>query len=127
MRKETSTNALNEQIINDSCGMANLLSVMGGRWKPAILCRLIHGTMRYNELKKTIEGISERMLVSQLRELERDGIITRTVHPEVPPKVEYKMTDIGLSMRDVLDAMSKWGNTYRMGAGQKPCKNGVTA
>ncbi|MBE9463810.1 winged helix-turn-helix transcriptional regulator [Dyadobacter subterraneus] len=113
MRKETSTNALNEKMINDSCGMAYTLGVLGGRWKPAILCRLMHGTMRYGELKKLIEGISERMLVTQLRELESDGIVRRKVFPEVPPRVEYEMTELGLSMRSVIAAMSDWGNMHR--------------
>ena len=113
MRKETSTNALNERMLSDSCGMAYTLGVLGGRWKPAILCRLMHGTMRYGELKKSIEGISERMLVAQLRELERDGIVRRMVFPEVPPRVEYEMTELGLTMQSVISAMSDWGNMHR--------------
>jgi DNA-binding HxlR family transcriptional regulator len=113
MRKETSTNALNEKMISDSCGMAYTLGVLGGRWKPAILCRLMHGTMRYGELKKSIDGISERMLVAQLRELESDGIVQRKVFPEVPPRVEYEMTELGLSMQSVIKAMSDWGNMHR--------------
>ncbi|MCF0049142.1 helix-turn-helix transcriptional regulator [Dyadobacter chenwenxiniae] len=113
MRKETSTNALNERMIIDSCGMAYTLGVLGGRWKPAILCRLMHGTLRYGELKKSILGISERMLVAQLRELESDGIVQRKVFPEVPPRVEYEMTELGLSMQEVLAAMSDWGNMHR--------------
>jgi DNA-binding HxlR family transcriptional regulator len=114
MRKQTSTNALNEKLITDSCGMANSLRILGGRWKPAILCRLRYGIMRYNELKKSIEGISERMLVAQLRELENDGIIERVVYPEVPPRVEYKLTELGLTMEPMLIAMSDWGNFYRV-------------
>lgn len=113
MRKENSTNAFNEKAINASCGMAFSLTVLGGRWKPAILCRLSYGTLRYSELKKSIDGISERMLVAQLRELEKDQIITRIVYPEVPPRVEYQMTELGLSMRPMLNAMSDWGNYYR--------------
>jgi len=113
MRKESSTNAINEKLINDNCGMANTLRIMGGRWKPAILCRLMHGKMRYNELRKSIEGISERMLVAQLRELEQDGIIKRVVYPEVPPRVEYQTTELGQTMHNVLSAMSDWGNMYR--------------
>jgi DNA-binding HxlR family transcriptional regulator len=113
MRKDTSTNALNEKMISDSCGMAYTLGVLGGRWKPAILCRLMHGTMRYGELKKSIEGISERMLVAQLRELENDGIISRRVFPEVPPRVEYEMTELGLTMKSVVATMSDWGNMHR--------------
>lgn len=110
MRKETSTNAINERMIIDGCGMAFSLAILGGRWKPAILCRLSHGTMRYGELKKDIEGISERMLVNQLRELEKDQIITRVVFPEVPPRVEYRMTELGHTMKPMLRAMSDWGN-----------------
>lgn len=113
MRKENSTNAFNEKAINANCGMAFSLSVLGGRWKPAILCRLSYETLRYSELKKSIDGISERMLVAQLRELEKDQIITRIVYPEVPPRVEYQMTELGLSMRPMLNAMSDWGNYYR--------------
>jgi len=120
MRKQTSTNAFNEKLITDSCGMANALRVVGGRWKPAILCRLRYGTMRYGELKKSIEGISERMLVAQLRELENDGIIKRMVYAEVPPRVEYELTDTGLTMQPMLIAMSDWGNFYRKTTEKEP-------
>jgi len=113
MRKETSTNALNEKQINDTCGMAYSLSIIGGRWKPAILCRLTHGKMRYSDLKNSIASISERMLVSQLRELETDQIIKRIVYPVVPPKVEYELTALGETMKSMLQAMSDWGNMHR--------------
>lgn len=113
MRKESSTNAINEKQINDSCGMAYSLSVLGGRWKPAILCRLMHQTMRYSDLKNSIEQISERMLVSQLRELEADQLVKRTVYPVVPPRVEYELTELGFSMNPMLKAMSDWGNMHR--------------
>lgn len=113
MRKETSTNTLNERMINDTCGMAYSLSMIGGRWKPAILCRLNYGKMRYSDLKNSIEGISERMLVAQLRELERDQIVARKVYPVVPPKVEYELTELGKTMEPLLKAMSDWGNLHR--------------
>lgn len=113
MRKETSTNALNEKQINDTCGMAYSLSIIGGRWKPAILCRLTHSKMRYSDLKNSIASISERMLVSQLRELETDQIIKRIVYPVVPPKVEYELTALGETMKTMLQAMSDWGNMHR--------------
>lgn len=113
MRKETSTNALNEKQINDSCGMAYSLGVIGGRWKPAILCRLSHQTMRYSDLKNSIEGISERMLVAQLRELETDLVVKRTVYAVVPPRVEYELTELGETMRPMLRAISDWGNMHR--------------
>lgn len=120
MRKTTSTNALNEKLINDTCGMARALSIIGGRWKPAILCRLNNYTMRYSELKKTIEGISERMLVAQLRELEEDKIIERIVYPEVPPRVEYRISDLGKTMEPMLKAMSDWGNMHREKVEKEP-------
>ncbi|WP_285056829.1 winged helix-turn-helix transcriptional regulator [Pedobacter ginsengisoli] len=113
MRKESSTNTFNEKQIMDSCGMAYSLSILGGRWKPAILCRLSHQTMRYSDLKNSIENISERMLIAQLRELEADQIIKRTVYPVVPPRVEYEMTDLGNTMKPMLRAMSDWGNMHR--------------
>ncbi len=113
MRKESSTNLRNETIINSSCGMAYTMSVIGGRWKPAILCRLRYGTLRYSELKNDIEGISERMLVAQLRELETNGLIERIVYAEVPPRVEYRMSELGKSIEPILDAMSDWGNMHR--------------
>ena len=113
MRKESSTNTFNEKQIMDSCGMAYSLSILGGRWKPAILCRLSHQTMRYSDLKNSIENISERMLIAQLRELEADQIIKRTVYPVVPPRVEYEMTDLGNTMKPMLRSMSDWGNMHR--------------
>lgn len=113
MRKENSTNAQNEHAILSTCGMAYTLNVIGGRWKPAILCRLRSGTMRYGELKKDIEGISERMLVAQLRELEMDGIVERIVYAEVPPRVEYRLSKLGNTLTPVLAAMSNWGDMHR--------------
>jgi DNA-binding HxlR family transcriptional regulator len=116
MRKGSSTNLRNENIINGSCGMAYTLGVIGGRWKPAILCRLRVGTLRYSELKKDIDGISERMLVAQLRELEAAGIVERIVYAEVPPRVEYRMTKLGKTIEPVLQAMSDWGDMHRQKA-----------
>ncbi|GAA4307481.1 hypothetical protein GCM10023149_01050 [Mucilaginibacter gynuensis] len=113
MRKEASTNFFNEKQMIDSCGMSYALSVLGGRWKPAILCNLSHGTMRYSHLKNIIPNISERMLVAQLRELEQAEVIRRIVYPEVPPRVEYELTDLGRSMKPMLTAMSDWGNMHR--------------
>ncbi|MBO9683884.1 MAG: helix-turn-helix transcriptional regulator [Flavisolibacter sp.] len=112
MRKSTSTNAFNEKRISDSCGMVRTLQIVGGRWKPAILYKLNQGTKRYSELKNSIEGISERMLVAQLRELEEDKIIERIVYAEVPPRVEYRLTELGKTMGPMLDAMSDWGDMH---------------
>ena len=114
MKKETSTNAMNEAILIRNCGMAYTLSVIGGRWKPNILyCLLNSGRMRYNELRRSIAGISERMLVAQLRELEEDGLVKRIIYPEIPPRVEYELTAAGISTQSMLECMSDWGNHNR--------------
>lgn len=113
MRKQDSTNAVNEARILRNCGMAYTLNVIGGRWKGTILFSLLKGRMRYNELRKAIPGVSERMLVAQLRELEEHGLVQRTVFPEVPPRVEYELTEMGRSAKAMLQCMSDWGNKHR--------------
>lgn len=113
MRKENSTNTLNETKIIGTCGMAYTLTLVGGRWKPTILWRLLQGRMRYHELRKSIPEVSERMLVLQLREMETHKLIKRIVYPEVPPRVEYELTKLGLSMKAMLENMSDWGLMHR--------------
>ena len=113
MRKESSTNSLNRKNIREHCGMAFTLSLIGGRWKPGILYQLVRGRMRYSELRKQLPDVSERMLVLQLRELESDGLIRRLVYAEVPPRVEYELTEAGISMKPVLKSMSDWGLAYQ--------------
>lgn len=113
MRKPTSKNLENESIINASCGMAFTLDLIGGRWKPSILWQLLPGSMRYGQLKKAMPAISERILVLQLRELENDGLISRLIYPEVPPKVEYTLTTLGLSLQPILEQLSNWGDLNR--------------
>jgi DNA-binding HxlR family transcriptional regulator len=120
MRKTNSTNTLNQQMLTRTCGTAHTLNIIGGRWKAAILCRLLYAPMRYGELKRSIEGISERMLVAQLKELEQDGIVERQVYPEVPPRVEYSLTPLGTSMRALFDVLSDWGNMHREKLGETP-------
>lgn len=115
MRKTNSTNSINENRLSLLCGMSHALSVIGGRWKPSILFSLTEGCKRYNELRKDIPGVSERMLVSQLRELEADGLVERTVYPEVPPKVEYALTALGRSTQPMLREISAWGARHRKG------------
>ncbi len=109
MRKVTSTNTINRNRIIGDCGMAYTLSLIGGRWKPCILWRLVNGKMRYNELRKSMPDVSERMLILQLRELEKDGLIRRIVYAEVPPRVEYELTQEGSSIKPVLESLSDWG------------------
>jgi len=113
MRKTNSTNALNEAQLIRNCGVVHALSIIGGRWKPTILFNLLYGKMRYNELLKSIPGVSERMLIAQLRELEQHGLIKRIVYPEVPPKVEYELTTVGKTAGPMLQGISDWGNKLR--------------
>ncbi len=109
MIKESSTNQYNKAVMHAICGTAYALSLIGGRWKPTILHMLLIKKLRYHELRDLIPGISERMLVLQLRELEKDGLVKRTVYPEVPPKVEYELTLLGQSLEPVLNSISAWG------------------
>jgi DNA-binding HxlR family transcriptional regulator len=113
MRKQNSTNTINKRKIEDTCGMAYTLMAIGGRWKPAILSRLEQGKMRYSELRDSIEHVTERILVLQLRELETDGLIKRIVYAEVPPRVEYELTEKGLSLKPLLKGLSEWGESNR--------------
>ena len=98
-------------------GVEKALKVLEGRWKLVILFRLFGGNVRrFSDLERTIEGISQKMLTQQLRQLERDGIVRRTVYPEVPPKVEYALTDWGQALCPALDGLLKWmakrGSTF---------------
>jgi DNA-binding HxlR family transcriptional regulator len=108
--KESSTNQENKKIIQNKCPVTYTLQKIGGRWKPLILFQLRFGVRRYGQLKKEMPGISEKMLVQQLRELEADGLIMREAKPVVPPHVEYSLTELGSTLSPVLDAMSAWGN-----------------
>lgn len=97
-----------------SCEKELTLAVIGGKWKMLILWHLgKEGTKRFNELKKLIPGITQRMLVTQLRELESDFIVHREVYPVVPPKVEYSLTPQGESLMPILENMYEWGKTYK--------------
>lgn len=98
------------------CPIEVTLDVIGGKWKGMILYALLnapHGKARFNELRRLMPKVTQRMLTMQLRELERDGVIFRTVYPEVPPRVEYALTEFGRSLESVLKMMSEWGTRYR--------------
>ncbi|RLQ96072.1 winged helix-turn-helix transcriptional regulator [Falsibacillus albus] len=88
------------------------LEVIGGKWKVVILCHLIKGKKRTSELKKLMPLITQKMLTQQLRELEEDGVILRTVYNQVPPKVEYSLTDYGWSLKEILDLLCAWGEQH---------------
>ena len=95
------------------CPIEVALDVIGGKWKGMVLHRLMDGTARFNELRRLMPRVTQRMLTRQLRELERDGVIRRTVYATVPPKVEYEVTDFGASLKPILDMMTDWGLRYR--------------
>ena len=94
------------------CAVEVTLSVMGGTWKPIVLFHLLHGTKRFSELSRAIPNVTQRMLTLQLRELEEAGIVARTVYAEVPPRVDYALTDMGRSLEPVLTAMRDLGLGY---------------
>jgi len=95
------------------CAVEVTLAVMGGKWKPVILYQLLGGPKRFGELRKHFGGVSQRSLTLQLRELEADGIVHRQVFAEVPPRVEYSLTEYGRTLAPVLDAMRAWGLSFR--------------
>lgn len=94
---------------SDGCPVEAALEVIGGRWKGLALYHLAGGTRRFNELKRLCGTVTQRMLTKQLRELERDGLVTRTVHPVVPPKVEYALTPKARALVPILAALRSWG------------------
>ncbi|MCM1400371.1 MAG: helix-turn-helix transcriptional regulator [Clostridium sp.] len=95
------------------CPVATTVSLIGNKWKLLIIRNLLMRPWRFNELQKNLDGISQKVLTDNLRSMEQDGIITRTVYPEVPPHVEYALSDLGESMRPILDAMQTWGENYK--------------
>ncbi len=104
-----------ERILFDnkySCPVEAAMDVIGGKWKALILHHLFDGTRRFNELKKLIPNVTQRMLTSKLRELEQFGIVHRKVYAEVPPKVEYSLTEFGRTVEPVLWAMHDWGKSF---------------
>lgn len=96
-----------------ACPVETTLSLISSRWTVLIIRELLTGTKRFNELKKSINNISQKVLTSNLRNLEENGLIERTVYAEVPPRVEYSLTKTGLSLKPILDAMWDWGINYK--------------
>ena len=91
------------------CGLDAAIDVVGGKWKPLLLWALDVAPRRYGELRREVEGISEKVLVQQLRQLERDGLVERTVHDQVPPKVVYSLTPLGTALNRALEPLGDWG------------------
>lgn len=96
-----------------ACPVATTVQLIGNKWKLLILRNLLVGTQRFGELRKTIPGISQKVLTENLRSMEQDGIILRTVYAEVPPRVEYKLSELGDTMRPIITAMEVWGLSYQ--------------
>lgn len=102
----------NNEVI-EACPVATTVNLIGNKWKLLIMRNLLQRPWRFNELQKSLDGISQKVLTDSLRTMEKDGIIIRTVYAEVPPRVEYSLSEIGESMRPILVAMQDWGNDYK--------------
>ena len=102
-----------------ACPVATTVALIGSKWKLLIMRNLLSRPWRFNELKKDLEGISQKVLTDSLRSMEADGLLTRTVYPEVPLRVEYTLTELGYSLRPILEAMRVWGEEYKAMAGNE--------
>ena len=96
-----------------ACPVEMTLQLIGNKWKVLIIRDLLDGTKRFNELMRSVTGITQKVLTSNLRSMENDGLLTRKVYPEVPPKVEYTLTSTGYSLKPILDSMVAWGTEYK--------------
>lgn len=101
-----------EIVINPNCPISASIKIISGKWKTLILYHLFQGTKRFNELEKLMPKVTQRMLIKQLRELESYQIVKRKVYPVVPPKVEYSLTELGQTLKPVIDQLTKWGEDY---------------
>ena len=95
------------------CPVELTLQLIGDKWKVLIIRDLMTGTKRFSELMKSVTGITQKVLTSHLRSMEADGLLTRKVYPEVPPRVEYTLTETGFSLKPIMDSIVAWGNGYR--------------
>ena len=111
--KPTSTNFYNKTALSDECPEAYASTIIGGQWTLVICSWLLSGKLRFGELRKKLPGITERMLTLQLRKLEENKIIIRTVYAEVPPRVEYELTPIGYALKPVIKALEDWGVSHK--------------
>lgn len=96
-----------------ACPVETTLMIIGDKWKVLILRDLMDGTRRFGELKKSIGSVSQKVLIAQLRDMETKGLVTRKVYAEVPPRVEYTLTEVGYSLKPVLEALKCWGEHYQ--------------
>jgi DNA-binding HxlR family transcriptional regulator len=110
------------------CGLEAALAVVGGKWKPIVLWHLADGPRRFGELRRLVTGISEKMLIQQLRQMEADGLVERTAYPEIPPRVEYSLTPLGESLNTALIPLGDWGEEHmeRIASG-RPGRQGAAS
>lgn len=99
-----------------ACPVETTLTLIGDKWKVLIIRDLLPGKKRFGELRRSVGGVSQKVLTAQLRQMEENGLLVRTVYPEVPPRVEYALTELGYSLEPVLEAMGAWGEAYRAGS-----------
>lgn len=95
------------------CPVATTVQLIGSKWKILIIRNLMERPWRFNELKRDLKGISQKVLTDSLRSMENDGIVNRKIYPEVPPRVEYSLSELGRSMQPIIEAMAKWGENYK--------------
>jgi DNA-binding HxlR family transcriptional regulator len=95
-----------------TCPAEFTLAMIGGRWKIPIIFHLLSGRRRFSELARSVTGVTQKMLTQQLREMERNGLVSRHVYPQVPPRVEYSLTELGSSLKPVVQAMCRWGELH---------------
>ena len=111
------TNRQEDGVVNEktlpACPVETTLTLISDKWKVLIIRDLLPGTKRFGELKKSIGSVSQKVLTTQLRQMEERGLLTRTVYPEVPPRVEYALTELGHSLEPVLEPMRDWGEAYK--------------
>lgn len=119
------TNRLEDMVMDakilPACPVETTLTLISDKWKVLIIRDLLPGTKRFGELKKSIGSVSQKVLTSQLRQMEESGLLIRTVFPQVPPRVEYTLTDLGYSLKPILDAMYSWGEQYKEKSDRADC------
>ena len=107
---------IKRECVYSECPVEAALDLVGGKWRTMIVGLLLERTHRFNELKRRLRGVTHRVLAAQLRDMEDCGLVARTVYPEVPPRVEYSLTDLGRSLEPVIESLRSWGQTYALQA-----------
>ena len=131
---ERTAGAHSHCVLDPECGAREIFEVVSGRWGPLAVMALKRGTMRHGELRRELKGVSQKMLIQTLRNLERNGLVAREVHPVVPPRVEYSLTPLGASLQPLLEAVCQWSERHlaeieaaRLAAGAGALRCGASA